>query len=969
MFVRTLLHLLETGTARPHLKHLTELFSFLLDFAKLGDQEAEFLLSIQAISTCVEFYLKTCGGASAIVADPELEVSDDDESEEDVIALPLGGTGDTAAARIASLDKMVSLIALLVERSRGEDNCIHLSPADMTALTSGKSLLFLYNITRDNINIRQTCNLIFSLTRHNAALAEHVAEMVFLGVKSTEHSLHFFRLLTLLTELSGGPAGLPCYTSLIMHRVWDLAKSCPQAALDWLSIQVTRNRYAQSWLLGSLQEWVEMYLIAHNNIKVRNSAAFLLVSLVPSPHFRQTFRTPRNPPSQLRESIEALDGIDTVRRLLEFLLSLLRNCKQYIDISCHGTTKLVSYFQVMTHLLLSRQEKMLLGPVFQDLWTLFHPKLSEPSIPVHQNKQALLHFWYTASLDCPENVKLILNSPPVVKNIAFNYILADHEDSDVVNFNRAMLPTYYGLLRLCCTQSRAFCRTLAQHQNIQWAFKNIAPYSTQYAGAVEERMKLMQLFVTKSPETSEEEVGEIRQFRTATLQLYLSVLDGRSSWATLISVLKILIESTEDKTSRLLTLCNSFSDQELREACLAAVKEMLLLWPNEMLTILVPMFHRAHVSAADTDTTVMGPNFPRRERRCGSGPGKSGRPPRPMLQLAVPANQLEASHGQDPEYDRALHRYFWTYHNLVDLMVRVAVNEDAINKMLIDLSAIVGLDGVPLHFQLFPKLWLDIYSSRNIERSTLTASIALLVDSHGFLEYVDAVLLDERLSLNNQYVFQFLLVFFPKVADQVLTDQVKSLIQNLCKNLHTVSNSYDLSKNVSVKHLNGDLRALILVQSGVKEINKLQLRESVKTLKQRTQGQLESLGQAEEEKGSESQGEKSSEEEKLEEKGKKEKAKDGQGTSGEQEDKEVEKSKPSGEKRKSCEERGEGSRRSTGTDRLRESCTSLDKSLTLLLAELVKGQEGCHAPEVEGGKDDGGGDGEEGEEDKDEEKK
>ena len=43
-----------------------------------------------------------------------------------------------------------------------------------------------------------------------------------------------------------------------------------------------------------------------------------------------------------------------------------------------------------------------------------------------------------------------------------------------------------------------------------------------------------------------------------------------------------------------------------------------------------------------------------------------------------------------------------------------------------------------------------IITHRNIERSTLTASIALLVDSHGFLEYVDAVLLDERSSLNNQ---------------------------------------------------------------------------------------------------------------------------------------------------------------------------------------------------------------------------
>ena len=82
----------------------------------------------------------------------------------------------------------------------------------------------------------------------------------------------------------------------------------------------------------------------------------------------------------------------------------------------------------------------------KDLWTLLHPKLSEPSIPVHQNKPSLLHFWCTAYIDCPDNVKLILNGPPVVKNIAFNCILADHDDSDMVNFNKAMLPTYNRLL-------------------------------------------------------------------------------------------------------------------------------------------------------------------------------------------------------------------------------------------------------------------------------------------------------------------------------------------------------------------------------------------------------------------------------------------------------------------------------------------------------------------------------------------
>jgi len=902
-FVRMLLHLLEAGTAKSHLKHLTELFSFLHDFAKLGDQEAEFLLSVQTITICVEFYLKTvrCGGG---VGEAEI-VSDDDDDDEDIIALPLGGS-DMAAARTASLDKMVTLVAVLVEKSRGDDNCIHLSQADNASLTSGKSLLFLYNITSDNINIRQTCNLIFSLTRHNPSLAEHVAEMVFLGVKSPEHSIHFFRLLTLLTELSAGPAGLPCYTTLIMYRVWDLAMSSPQAALDWLSIQVTRNRFAQTWLLNSMSDWVEQYLIGHANAKVRNSAAFLLVSLVPTMHFRQTFRTSRTPPSQLRDAIaQTTDGLDIIKQILEFLLGLLKSCKQYIDMNCHGTTKLVSFFQVMTHFLLSKTEKQLLRPYFQDLWGLFHPKLSEPSVPVHQNKQALLHFWYTATLDCVDNVRLILNNPHVVKNIAFNYILADHEDTDVVNFNRIMLPTYYGLLRLCCSHSRSFCRTLAQHQNIQWAFKNISPYSTQYSVAVDELMKLMTLFVAKFPDSSEEELQEIRSFRTTTLQLYLSILDGRSSWQTLISVLRILIDSTEDKlftvcnnglsliydafnilhlmhheatachvtqelldlltlftdlvrtiraqsrttelrtilsrwkdmadmTSRLLTLCNSFSLHDLREVCLNATKEMLMLWPSEMLSILIPMFHRAHVSAADTESTLLGPYFPHRDRRGTPLPSaKSVRPPRPMLQLAVPANQLEAPHGQDPEYDIALKHYFWTYHNLVDLMVRLAVNEDAINKMLIDLSAMVGLDGVPLHFQLFPKLWLDIYGSRNIERGTLKASVALLVDSHGFLEYVDAVLLDERSSLNNQYVFQFLCVFFPKVADQVLTDQVKSLIHGMCKNLIAVADTFDLTKPSAVRHLNGDFRALLLVHSGVPDITTPELKVAVQTLKER----------------------------------------------------------------------------------------------------------------------------------------
>jgi ubiquitin carboxyl-terminal hydrolase 34 len=82
-----------------------------------------------------------------------------------------------------------------------------------------------------------------------------------------------------------------------------------------------------------------------------------------------------------------------------------------------------------------------------------------------------------------------------------------------------------------------------------------------------------------------------------------------------------------------------------------------------------------------------------------------------MLQVSVPTSQIESPHGLDPEYDRALVRYFNPYHTLVDFMVRLAVNEDNLSKMLVDLSAMVGLEGVPLHMQLFPKLWLDIFNT------------------------------------------------------------------------------------------------------------------------------------------------------------------------------------------------------------------------------------------------------------------
>lgn len=110
--------------------------------------------------------------------------------------------------------------------------------------------------------------------------------------KHTEMCGPFFKLLTLLTESpsscnsssasasgggnggsnnsSGGGSGLPCFTQLVLQRVWDAAEYCPQSALDWLAFQAPKNKIAHGWIIQTADTWVEQFLLAHNNVRVRN---------------------------------------------------------------------------------------------------------------------------------------------------------------------------------------------------------------------------------------------------------------------------------------------------------------------------------------------------------------------------------------------------------------------------------------------------------------------------------------------------------------------------------------------------------------------------------------------------------------------------------------------------------------------------------------------------------------------------
>ena len=144
-------------------------------------------------------------------------------------------------------------------------------------------------------------------------------------------------------------------------------------------------------------------------------------------------------------------------------------------------------------------------------------------------------------------------------------------------------------------------------------------------------------------------------------------------------------------------------------------------------------------------------------------------------------------------------------------------------------------------FQLFPKLWLDIYNTDKIDRKF----VLMLLSSHGFIEYIDAVLLDERSSLNNFYIFNFLKTFFPKICDQVLTDQVQNIITQLVHDFVERSTNFHLTRASQIRMLNGDLRALLLVNTAKPEHLSETLLRALLTLKVRIQETMEEIARVE----------------------------------------------------------------------------------------------------------------------------
>ena len=71
------------------------------------------------------------------------------------------------------------------------------------------------------------------------------------------------------------------------------------------------------------------------------------------------------------------------------------------------------------------------------------------------------------------------------------------------------------------------------------------------------------------------------------------------------------------------------------------------------------------------------------------------------------------------------------------------------------------------------------------------------------------------------------------MADKVLTDQMQSIITDLVRNFNAIAPNYTLNRASAIKSLNGDLRALLLVNTAKPDHLTPPLLVSLRILKER----------------------------------------------------------------------------------------------------------------------------------------
>lgn len=561
------------------IRHMSEFFVFLTEYSRLGEQHSLALLELDVVKRVCAFYVRNRRRDAASPAQhADSDTSDfsvdnldsESEGEQDVVAL------SDQRSKPKVFDKM---LALLVEMSESHLAYVHRNyQIKQIGVVFKVPLSFFYKSILDGLSLCGVKQLLVNVTRLRDHLVGQLKPGVFvrkfvdmcvksiglLTKKSSEPDkyMNFFNaigtLLSLETErvcpdeiecaLCENESLRPDYCELVTQKLSDLLSSAPYYTLRWLA--GVGNARLELWLLDNMSAWVKQLLIDAKQTQVRFSAAVLLANLVPDRDFRHQFTSNRNmlapyhaEPGQLTDSFTR-----TVNTILLHLLSLMNMPLANPDSQPFHTANLIQYFTLLIYLLLGNEQKRLVihNDALQLFWdNIFFKHMASSHVSSNLNKQVMIHFVYHCLNGCVQVLDYVTRSEEgkfelgMARELPLCTVIVDHEDAELVGYNKQCLQPFYGAIRLLCEHSPVYLRHMCEHSNLQWAFKHVLPYSMHYGTACVELVKLLELVCRES--------GQIKE--SVCAQFLMSAgIQAKHSFQSIVWVVKAVMRTNDDVT-------------------------------------------------------------------------------------------------------------------------------------------------------------------------------------------------------------------------------------------------------------------------------------------------------------------------------------------------------------------------------------------------------------------------------------
>ncbi|CAF3868679.1 unnamed protein product [Rotaria sp. Silwood2] len=336
-FIRKYLSIISEGGARLSIRYMSEYFVFLHDFARNGIDECYLLLDCLCIQQLITFYMLHRGrqpkqssnnnNNNSNNNNDDGNTSSDDENQsstnllmttnaidDDIIPLnTIRLPTNNNLNRPGIFEKMFPLIALLLETERTRSN---LENFDLHLFIEN-DFAFIQQQILDNINLKATAHIIQLICYKNDVYANKIVNLLSQWITNYKNDMNsiqaLFKVLTYLIEqnpnnitndntndqqqqqqisLTMSPDKNWCdFASLIVIRIGKLIDICPTQVFEWFNNIVNKSSIIHRWIYSNIRQWLKPYLLYNTYTKVRTLIAQLMVALVPSPIFRQTYRT------------------------------------------------------------------------------------------------------------------------------------------------------------------------------------------------------------------------------------------------------------------------------------------------------------------------------------------------------------------------------------------------------------------------------------------------------------------------------------------------------------------------------------------------------------------------------------------------------------------------------------------------------------------------------------------------------